>query len=281
MTGRIVHLFDMTPLWLIGFILVIAMAGAAALGWWFRRWPTGTDERQAAGQEGYIVSSVLGLLALLLGFTFSLAIDRYETRRVLVLEEANDIGTAYLRAQLLDAPYRDRVSKLLVAYTDNRIALGVERPGPERLTLTRQNDLLLTRLWAETVAAYPGIRQSEFAGTYIEAMNAVIDMDTARKVARSAHVPSTVFMLLIIYQIASAGVLGYVLSGRHGVAIATTLCLLFTLALMLIMDVDRPTSGGVVESQEPMLMLRESLAAQPPEIFDKLARIDDLPTPAR
>ncbi|HPU16762.1 MAG TPA: hypothetical protein PK808_11795, partial [Polymorphobacter sp.] len=70
--------------------------------------PTGID-----GQEGYITSAVLGLLALLMGFTFALAVDRFETRRVLVIAEANAIGSAYLRAQLLPEPHRTRVSGLL------------------------------------------------------------------------------------------------------------------------------------------------------------------------
>ena len=73
-------------------------------------------------QEGYIVSGVLGLLALMLGFTLAMAVDRFDTRRVLVLQDANAIGTTYLRAQLLDEPHRSRISRLLVDYTDNRIA---------------------------------------------------------------------------------------------------------------------------------------------------------------
>ena len=75
-------------------------------------------------QEGYLVGSMLGILALLMAFSFSMALDRYEERRHLVIQEANAIGTAYLRAQLLDEPYRTRLSRLLVDYTDNRIALG-------------------------------------------------------------------------------------------------------------------------------------------------------------
>ena len=79
------------------------------------------------GQEGYVVSAVLGLLALMLGFTLAMAVDRYETRRALVLEEANAIGTTYLRAQLFGEPHRARLSKLLVEYNDNRLALALAR----------------------------------------------------------------------------------------------------------------------------------------------------------
>ena len=88
----------------------------------------GTGPRRAKqedhNQESYLVGSMLGLLALLLAFSFSMALDRYEERRHLVIQEANAIGTAYLRTQLLDEPHRARLSGLLVDYTDNRIALG-------------------------------------------------------------------------------------------------------------------------------------------------------------
>ena len=88
----------------------------------------GTGPRRAKqedhNQEGYLVGSLLGFLALLMAFSFSMALDRYEERRHLVIQEANAIGTAYLRTQLLDEPHRGRLSGLLVAYTDNRIALG-------------------------------------------------------------------------------------------------------------------------------------------------------------
>jgi len=273
MSSGLTGALDATPLWIVGIGLIAAMGATATIGWLARRWMesrAGSGDEKASGQEGYIVSGVLGLLALLLGFTFSLAIERYEGRRALVLEEANDIGTAYLRAQLLPSPNRDRVSGILVAYTDNRIALGTtEAPGERRDTLVRQNDRLLTDLWAETVAVMPAIRDAEFSGAYVESVNAVIDMDTARKVARGLHVPSEVFVLLLIYQIVSAGVLGFVLYGRHGVALTGLLGLLFTLSLLLIMDIDRPVSGGVRESQRPMLILKDSLAVQPPRIFDR------------
>lgn len=271
MTNTLTAAFDATPLWAVGIGLVLAMGIAAAIGWFIRqRLVAASGDKEESGQEGYIVSGVLGLLALLLGFTFSLAIERYEGRRALVLEEANDIGTAYLRAQILPSPHRERVSHVLVIYTNNRIALAEARgPGSERDALVQQNDRLLTDLWAETVAVMPSIRDAEFSGAFIESVNAVIDMDTSRKVARALHVPSEVFLLLLIYQIISAGVLGFVLYGRHGIVLATMLGVLFTLSLLLIIDVDRPTSGGVRESQRPMELLKDSLASQPPEVFNR------------
>src|SRR5205085_6832202 len=81
------------------------------------------ESEPSIAQEGYLLGGVLGLLALMLAFTFGMALNRYEARRQLVTQEANAIGTAYLRAQLLDEPYRGSLSKLLVVYTENRIRL--------------------------------------------------------------------------------------------------------------------------------------------------------------
>src|SRR3954452_2841676 len=115
------------PLWLIGLAIVAGMIAAAAAGGALRRRHARIAARgepsQAAedGEQGTMISAVLGLLALLVAFTFSIAIDRFDTRRANVLNEANAIGTTYLRAQLLEQPYRGRISQLLIRYTDNRL----------------------------------------------------------------------------------------------------------------------------------------------------------------
>src|SRR5262245_8635230 len=99
-----------SPLVLVAALLFGAMCAAAAIGLLFRRSHRETGVGGSdGGDDGYVVSAVLGLLALLLGFTFSLAADRFDTRRILVLEEANAIGTTYLRAQLLTEPHRARM----------------------------------------------------------------------------------------------------------------------------------------------------------------------------
>jgi len=258
-----------TNLGLLILLLFLAMclsAGAgAALRLAQRRGPH--VETGSEGQQSYIVSAVLGLLALLMGFTFSLAVDRFEARRHLVLEEANAIGTAYLRAQLLSEPHRTRMSDILRRYVDNRIALAQAGPWHSSAFLAR-NDALVTDMWTATSAAFPTIQGLDFSSTYLNSVNAVIDLDAARKAARMARVPAEVFAVLLVYLITTAGVLGYVLKGAAGKAAGAFLLALFALSLALIVDIDRPTLGGIVESQGPMEALRKSLAA-PPSVFDR------------
>jgi hypothetical protein len=264
---------QVTPLWVIFTLLCTGLVASALIGWLFRRRHAARAAEDAnegmTDQEGYIVSAVMGLLALLVGFTFALAIDRYDTRRARVLDEANAIGTTYLRAQLLEEPHRRRISGLLVQYTDNRVALGEEQPGPQQDRLLAENDRLIADLWTATVAAFPSMRPYAFSNSFLGTMNQMIDMDSARQAARRAHVPPQVFTLLFFYQLIAAGVLGYVLVGRRGRKMAVFLLLLFALALTLVIDIDRPATGTIRESQEPMVRFQASLRAQPPEIFDR------------
>ncbi len=261
---------DGAPLAVLGAVglvlMVFAVLGGAKLRSRHDRLQTATNGLED-GQESYIVSAVLGLLALLLGFTFALAVDRYETRRALVLEEANAIGTAYLRTQLLDEPHRARISGLLVDYTDNRLALAVAGPAKAAPFLVG-NDRLITELWAATSSAFTTIKGLDFSSAYLDSMNALIDLDASRKVARTVHVPTEVFVVLITYIVVTAGVLGYVLVGRRGKTSAAIMLALLGMSFLLIIDVDRPTRGGIREVQTPMQQLRDSLRAQPPDVFD-------------
>lgn len=228
-----------------------------------------TDKGFASdGQEGYIVSGVLGLLALMLGFTLAMAVERFDARRLLVVEEANAIGTTYLRAQLFEEPHRTRLSNLLVTYTDNRITLAsASRRDVSPLLAT--NDRLITDLWAATSAAFDSAKDLDFSSSFLETMNNLIDLDMRRKTARLAQVPTEVLVVLAIYIIFTGGVLGYVFTGFRGLLAGVFLLALLTFSLGLIIDLERPTAGGIRESQTPMELLLASLKNQPPEVFDR------------
>jgi hypothetical protein len=269
-----------TPLLVLGVAAPILMALAVAVGMAIRRWTEGlvrSGDGAASGEglEGYMIQAVLGLLALLMAFTFALAIDRFETRRRTVLEEANAIGTIYLRVQLLQQPHRDRLSRLLVDYTDNRVRIAKASPAEVRRLLP-QNDLLLTDLWAATVAAFDSVHDAGLSNALLTGMNSLIDMDGARKAARMARVPTSVFFVLFVYLIVTAGLMGYVFVGQRGRVTAAFWLALLTLFLLLVFDIDRPNSGVIRESQAPMELLQASFATQPPKVFDRYRR----PAPA-
>jgi hypothetical protein len=226
------------------------------------------EEKVEHSQESYLVGSMLGLLALLLAFSFSMALDRYEERRHLVVQEANAIGTAYLRAQMLDEPHRSRLSGLLVEYTDNRIELASAATGRGKPLLAR-NDRLLTDIWAAVAASRESALRHGITTALLMTYNEVIDLDTERKVARQMRVPTAVLLLLYGFLIMTGLVLGYVLEERRSRLGAGVLFLILSLYIGIISDLSRPAAGTIRESQEPMLMLRQSMKAQPPAAFDR------------
>lgn len=218
-------------------------------------------------QESYLIGAMIGVMALLLAFCFSMALDRYEERRHLVIQEANAIGTAYLRTQLLDEPHRARLSQLLVDYTDNRIKLATASPDNLASDMKR-NDRLLTEIWAAVVAARESALRHGISTPLLMTFNEVIDLDTERKVSRTMRVPTPVLLLLYLYLTLVAAVLGYVLKEQR-IRLCGAFFVLLTIYVTVIADLNRPTSGTIQESQEPMLMLQASLKSQPPASFER------------
>jgi hypothetical protein len=257
-------------------MIAASLAGSALRQHQLRRGaPDGGPQAADNSEKGIVISAVIGLLALLVAFTFSIAIDRFDTRRSNVLNEANAIGTTYLRAQLLDEPHRTRISRLLIQYTDTRLVLATKMPGPEQAALLATNDQLLVDLWTATVAAFPSIRSVPLSHSFLDTMNNMIDMDATRKAGRQARVPAEVFVVLILYLLVVTGIINYGLSGRSGRRTAIFLSSLFGVLMILIIDLDRPASGGITESQEPMRQLQAFMRASPPASFDRF----NLPAP--
>jgi hypothetical protein len=271
--GGLTDWLSSLPILAIGFATFAVMLVAAAAGQLVRQLQArrarrvGHESEPSVAQEGYLLGGVLGLLGLLLAFSFGMVLNRYESRRELVIQEANAIGTAYLRAQLLDEPHRKRLSKLLMSYTDNRIKLA--SADLERNPYLATNDRLLTEIWAAVRAARDSALTHGVTTALLITFNEVIDLDTERKVAWQLRVPSEVLLLLIAYLSVTAGVVGHAVDGPRGRRAALVLFLLIGLSIGVITDINRPMSGRSRESQEPMLMLLRSLKSQPPEVFNQ------------
>ncbi|MCL6698302.1 hypothetical protein LZ496_05840 [Sphingomonas sp. NSE70-1] len=264
--------------WLAGLSLVgLAVATFASLlvasliGYGFRRLErrlTVRAEEPEHSQESYLVGGMIGLMALLLAFSFSIALERFDERRHLVVQEANAIGTSYLRAQMLDEPHRSRLSSLLVAYTDNRIRLA-SIPPDQLTTQLAINDKLLVDIWSAVTAARDSALAHGISVPLLNTFNEVIDLDTERKISRTVRMPSEVLELLLGFLLLTALVLGYVLEERRGRIGALVLFVLLSLYIGIIADLNRPSSGRIKEAQDAMLMLQASLKSQPPHAFDR------------
>jgi hypothetical protein len=229
--------------------------------------PEEPETEPSIAQEGYLLGSVLGLLGLLLAFTFGTALNRYENRRELVIQEANAIGTSYLPTQLLDEPYRGRLSGLLVDYTENRISLATMRLGSG--AYLKRNDQLLAEIWGAVKASRESANAHGLTTALLATFNEVIDLDAERRIAWNLRVPIELLLLLMVYLGVTAAVVGHQVDGPRGKRAALVMFLLVSVSITVIADLNRPMSGHAREGQEPMIMLLASLKSQPPAIFDR------------
>lgn len=192
----------------LALFVVLLLAGEAGYRYG-RRSRSGTDDRTRS-QAVTIQGAILGLLALLLGFTFAMAISRFDSRKELVVEEANAIGTAYLRARLLPEPERTEVLRLLRGYVDARLETTRRGPDPpsapgEDGSVTRLQELL----WLQAIAATEKDRRAVPAGLFVQSLSRVIEIAGKREAALENHVPDSVLFLLFLVATLSVAVVGY------------------------------------------------------------------------
>ena len=216
-------------------------------------------------QIGGVQGAVLGLLGLLLGFTFSMAVNRFELRRDLVLKEANTIGTTWLRAGLLPEAQRAPVKDLLRRYVDVRVQAQLASDDPVQLAEgLRQSAEIEYALWQHAEAAAqsaPTPITATIPATFIVTLNEMIDTDAERVTASRNTIPAAVWMLLIIVAAFGCLISAYG-SGSQGVRSAFTsgfLPVLLTVVIVLIFDLMHTHQGVVSISQQPMLDLQQSM----------------------
>jgi hypothetical protein len=253
---------------LLGLLLFGAMLLAAWAGARFHNWHSARHEGARTltdSQEGYILTSIYTLVGLMIAFTFGMAIERFETRRQLVTQDANAIETLYLSAQLIPEPHKTRFSQLLLRYADNHIRLAkLRRDDANARSTLAEDDMLIDALSVATVPAFESIRTIDFSSSFVEGVKEVVRTDAMRRAARRAEIPPAVIGLLMLYTLIAAAALGYVMVGRQGELIGGSLLGLFVLAFMLLSDINRPVGGWIRESQEPMERMLARLKAYPP-----------------
>lgn len=234
-------------------LLLPAMIVLLQLGHALRR------RRESAPQSSAIEGAVFALFGLLLAFTFSGAVTRYDAHRELVLQESNDIGTAYLRLDLLapqDQPplrhlFRDYVSSRLHLYDE--VSSGISET-------TKQ---LQQELWKKSIAAAaaPGANP-DATKLLLPALNDMIDITSTRQNAFRMHPPTVIFLLLFVLSGCCAFVAGYGMTATernwfYSVALAVTV----TLTVYATLEIEYPRQGLIrlTQTDDTFLQLRDSI----------------------
>jgi hypothetical protein len=248
------------PLITIFPVSIVLILGAGEVG----RRLGGRAARRGAVGVSTLEGAILGLLALMIGFTFSMAVLRYEARRDAVVIEATAIGTTALRARLLPAPHRVETLKLLHDYVQLRldpIRLPVsEQQLSDRVT---RSNAIQEALWQQAMAVTAKDNAMVPTGLFLQSLNEMIDDQEKRLAAMSNRLPTIVVVGLYGISIIGIGFAGYA-SGiesrrmRLPVYIAG---LLVAAMVLLIQDIDRPGAGFIKVSQQSMLNAAAGLAA--------------------
>ena len=208
-----------------------------------------------------IVGSLLALMAFLLAVTMGMASDRFDSRRALVLDEANAIGTTYLRAGYLPQPYADDSRRLLREYVPLRI--NTSDAVARQANFTRSEEIQ-AQLWAKAEELARTQPDSVVLGLYIDALNGMIDLHETRVTAIVyARVPETIVLALFILAALSLGMVGYNagLTKHRSMLSAAVLVVVLAAVLTLVVDLDRPREGFLQVGQQPLIDLQQQVGA--------------------
>jgi hypothetical protein len=254
-------LLDYLPMWglfaISLAIILLSFESGFRVGFWKSRWAK--QEQEVVARTMAI--AMLGLLSLMLAFTFGMAISRFDVRRQALIDEINAIRTTYMRADLLPESYRGEIRNLLREYVDDRLE-GM-RLGQVELSHLRAAEWH-ARLWSETVAAEEKTSRPGSIGYFIQSLNEMISLSVKRvMISRWFRIPGIIwFALYSITALASAAVgyhSGVTRSSRSFVVPA--FAVIFSAVLLLIVDIDRPPEWIHKASQQAFVDLHNMMVA--------------------
>ncbi len=260
------RLFDHLPIGVIYLWLVLFILLSYEIGYQVGRLFHSRKKAIDPSSLNHIVSGILGMLAFVLAFSFAMASSQHRARRHLVLEEANTVGTAYLRADLLKEPYRSRIKDLLKEYVDVRIK-GANR---EMFTKAVQRSVEIHEMLWHQVAEAAKKDPSKCAMIVVKSINDVIDMHSKRiAAALRARIPTSIWIALLAISaltMITMGVQAGIAESRKLIAVIP-LILAFAVLTALVVDLDRPQRGLIKVSQQEMVDLKKSMEKE--DMFNK------------
>lgn len=252
--------------WLIVLIVFAVCLLAAEVGFLLGRRGARTS---GAKKEhlGAVQAAAAALLGLLLAFSVSMAVSRFETRKVAVVDEANAVGTAYLRASLLPQPQRGRAERLFERYVAVRLQLA--RPDwylSGAHGLREEEQALQNQLWSLGVQVAEQDRRAVTTGLYVDALNRMIDSAASRDAGLRNHVPESLVLLIAAVAVLTLGIMGYTsgLAGARSLPAVVILSLMIAAVVFVILDFDRPYRGIVTVSQQSMVEVQQTIERESP-----------------
>lgn len=242
------------------------MIASIEVGYRIGRARTPVCTESAKDHINIIQSSILGLLALLLAFTFSLALQRYDSRSEAVVDESNAIGTAFLRTELLPLPFRNEARAAISSYLDVRVAEAKVALSDHhsRDSVNKNATLAQDAIWKVAMRASSADGASRSTLLFVQAVNELIDSFGRRSAALDRHVPELVTSLLFVTLLLSGSIMGYAagVSSNRPSLTAYILVGLMVMLVFIALDLDRPRRGVIQVSHASLTELQATVHKQ-------------------
>jgi len=240
--------------------LILAMIGLMQTGWHIGK--KFKDESAKPANVGAIEGAIFALLGLLIAFTFSNGLSRFEDRRKLIVEEANNIGTAFLRIDLLPQEAQPEMRTLFRSYLDSRLAACRHIPDLKaaKAELDRGTQLQ-QQIWSHAVNHCTG-QPTPCMMLLLPALNSMIDITTTRTMMSQFHPPLIIFILLIVFSLAAALLAGYDMAeGSRSWVHLIGFSVAMAMAVYVILDVEYPRIGfiRIDQTDQVLIDLRKSM----------------------
>ena len=237
---------------------VLAMWSVSRLGAWIRSRLRSTEKEE---QENLtlVISATLTLLGLIIGFTFSLATTRYDQRRLFEEQEANAIGTEYVRADLLPANEVAGVKQLLVQYLDLRVGFYEDRNAAELEALERKTASTQSQLW-QSIQPQAAAQPNPVTALVVSGMNDVLNSQGYSQFAWWNRIPTSAWGLMIVIALLANALVGYAAQrSKRGPLLLLVLPVIVSISFFLIADIDSPRGGLIRIEPVDLLSLSQSL----------------------
>lgn len=199
-----------------------------------------------------LTTGMLGFVAFALAVTIGIAQDRFETRRHATLDEANTIGTAWLRTGLAGTSGKP-IAALIEEYARARLVyLSAARPDAATGALAQANTLQ-KEIWQRTLPLLPAM-PAPLASQLVSSLNDMFDSELVQRYSMESRVPTETMLGLLLGAVLAVGALGYQmgLAGRRQLVLALLLLLMMSGAMAMIIDFNQPSSGFIHVNPAPL-----------------------------
>ncbi len=252
------NILDPVPTWAIMLASALLIFAMSEVGFQLgrRRGPV------SGGRDPSILvqTSAFTVLALLLGFSFSLALGRYDGRRSALLREANAINAAFSRAQLLDAKTASLERSDLRVYIEQRLAYARSDADPQQRAVADAKSATLQRhMWSLAIAAAQRDPHSTMVPLYIAALNDVIALSREEAAILNTHIPDVVIAWLLLIAFIASAMMGYGFGreGKRALVFKAIFAVMVALVFGLVLDLDRPQRGLIRVNLAPLQTVQQ------------------------